>query len=67
MQQKQCAFTVKLDIPINATVEDAIEYINAAVVTWREQLFHGDHEYEGDPMAELDIDSVHVELAESGS
>lgn len=64
-------FTVELELPETATVEDAREYIADAVTTWKGQLYPGaaaafeagSNDFSGDPpdpMFDLDGETVKV-------
>ena len=61
----RAAFTVGIDIPPNASMEEAESYILDAVKSWRGSLqpsrADGDGGIDlGDPMFDLDPTSVHV-------
>jgi hypothetical protein len=53
-------FVVELELPKFATKTDAKGYVEDAVKSWHGSLFPGDFGDDGDPMFDLDSDTVKV-------
>lgn len=59
-QTKRRTFLVSLDIPPGASIARTQDYILDAVRAWAGSLFPGNEEFAGDPLFNLDRDSVEV-------
>jgi hypothetical protein len=57
---KRIAFKVVIDLPPDASIQVAKEYIADSIHSWRGQLKPPDDEDDGDPMHSLDTRSIAV-------
>lgn len=55
-------FIVAFEIPVEATILDAEEYIKDAIKSYCGGLFTGDYDEEADPMYYLNKESVEVSV-----